>query len=180
LVFPPTDFFRYSWSQIRILSLPISEVLAVATIILPFATAFSIQTASRLLRSRTSYIRPLIYLALFAFQLMYETILATLSLTDIVPNCGLEDQWKKLWRNKDADAIQRIQDRFSCCGFNTVYDRAWPFPRGSPDDKLGADQCKRLYGRDRSCVGPWRQAQQMNSGLLFTVAGTIFVAKVRI
>jgi hypothetical protein len=99
---------------------------------------------------------------------MYETILATLSLTDIVPNCGLEDQWKKLWRNKDADAIQRIQDRFSCCGFNTVYD------------KLGADQCKRLYGRDRSCVGPWRQAQQMNSGLLFTVAGTIFVAKVRI
>jgi hypothetical protein len=111
---------------------------------------------------------------------MYETIVATLSLTDIVPNCGLEEQWQRLYSNKNGDAIQRIQDRFSCCGFNKVKDRAWPFPQGTPEDNRGADQCRRLYGRDRSCVGPWRQAQQINSGLLFTVAGTIFVVKVRI
>jgi len=80
--------------------------------------------------------------------------------------------------NKDANAIRTIQDRFHCCGFNTAVDRAWPFPRGKPEDGYGADQCTKTYRRDRPCVGPWRQAQQKNAGFFFALATIIFVTKV--
>jgi len=96
----------------------------------------------------------------------------------MVPNCGTEEQWKKLYMNKDANAIRTIQDRFYCCGFNTAIDRAWPFPHGRPEEGYGADQCTKIYRRDRSCVGPWRQSQQASAGVFFTLATFIFIIKV--
>jgi hypothetical protein len=135
-------------------------------------------TAYRLLRSHASHPRPILYLAIFAFQLIYETIVATLSLTSVVPNCRLEEQWARLYSNKEGDAIRRIQDRLNCCGFNSAVDRAWPFPHGRPEDGYGQDQCKRMFGRDTPCSGSWRQAEQINAGLFFTVAVTILVLKV--
>jgi hypothetical protein len=171
-------FFRYAYYQIRTLSLPISQAFAIITLVLPLAIVFSTQTAYRLLQTYAAHPRPILFLALFAFQLIYETIIATLSLTFMVPSCRLEEQWKRLNSNKDANAIRRIQDRFNCCGFNTVVDRAWPFPHGRPDEGFGADQCKRMFGRDRPCSGPWRQAEQLNAGALFAVAIIIFVVKV--
>jgi hypothetical protein len=173
------DIYSYAFSQMRVLSLPIPQVLALTAVILPLFTGISSQFAYRLLRTYNSNPRLLLYLfVIFAFQLIYETIIATWSVNYIVPNCGLEDQWKRLYTNKDADAIRRIQDRFDCCGFNTAVDRAWPFPHGRPQDGFGADQCKRTYGRDRPCVGPWRQAEQINAGVFFTVATVLFLAKV--
>lgn len=83
-----------------------------------------------------------------------------------------------MYRNKDSGAIRRIQERFNCCGFNTVVDRAWPFPHGRPEDGYGADQCKRMFGRDMPCSGSWRQAEQINAGMFFTVAIIILVLKV--
>lgn len=172
-----TNFFRYSYSQIRFLSLPISPALAITTIILPLAITLSTQAAYRL-RSQAFRAWPALYVALFAFQLIYETIIATLSLTYMVPNCGLEEQWARLFQNKDGDAIRRIQDRFNCCGLNSAVDRAWPFQHGRPEDGHGADQCRRMFGRDRPCAGPWGQAERNNAGLLFTVALVIFIVKV--
>src|SRR5439155_569185 len=49
---------------------------------------------------------------------------------------------------------------------------------GRPEDGFGADQCQRTYRRDRSCVGPWRQAEQINAGVFFTVVTVIFLVKV--
>ena len=172
------NVFRYSYFQIRTLSLPISQVLAILTVILPSVTAVSAQTAYRFLSSRDSVARPMIYVLIFALQIIYETIIATLSLTYMVPNCGLEEQWARLYTQKAGDAIRTIEDRFSCCGFNSAVDRAWPFPHGRPEDGFGADQCQRMFGRDRPCLGPWRGAEQMNAGLLFLVAIVMFVAKV--
>jgi hypothetical protein len=173
-----TNFFRYAYYQIRALSLPIPQAFAIITLLLPLATAFSTRTAYSLLRSQTARARPLLSLALFAFQLIYETIIATLSLTYMVPNCRPEEQWARLYTNKDAGAIRRIQDRFNCCGFNTAVDRAWPFPHGRPEDGFGSDQCRRMFGREMPCSGSWRQAEQLNAGAFFAVAIVIFVVKV--
>lgn len=170
---------RYSCYQIQTLSLPISQIFAIITLIFPLATATSARAAYAILRNQTSRVRPALFLAIVAFQLIYETIIATLSLTYIVPNCRLEERWTKLYKNKEGDAIRRIQDRFNCCGFNTAVDHAWPFPHGRPEDGFGADQCERMFGRTRPCSGPWGQWVRINAGLFFTVAATIFVAKVR-
>jgi hypothetical protein len=146
---------------------------------LPLVTGISTGAAFRLRCTNSSNPRQLLYLlGIFALQLIYETIIATLSLGNIFPDCGLEEQWARLYRDENADAIRRIQDRFNCCGFNTAVDRAWPFPHGRPEDGYGADQCERMYGRQRSCGGPWGQAKQINAGVLFTVATVILVIKV--
>lgn len=152
-------------------------MLAIITLILPLATFISTQAALRL-RAHNFRAWPALYVAIFTFQLIYETVIATLSLTYMVPNCGLEEQWARLYKNKDGGAIKRIQDRFNCCGLNSAVDRAWPFPHGRPEDGFGADQCKRMFERGRPCSGPWRQAERINAGLLLTVALVIFVGKV--
>lgn len=173
------DIYSYTLSQTRALSLPIPLVLALFTVILPLVTGISSQFAYQLLRTYSSNPRLALYiLAILAFQLICETVIATWSVNYIVPNCGLEEQWKRLYMNKNADAIRRIQDRFDCCGFKTAKDRAWPFPHGKPEDGFGADQCVMMYGRDRACVGPWRQAEQISAGVFLIVATVIFLVKV--
>lgn len=177
--------FSYAYSQIHKLSLPIPEALAILTVLLPVITGLSTQAIRRILRTHTPQTRPtLLLLALLALQVIYETVIATLSLTHMIPgtalNCGLDTQWLQLYRSKNEGAIRAIQDTFRCCGLNTPVDRPWPFPRGSPNspDHIGADQCKRLTGTNVSCVGPWRQAEQINAGLLLMVAFLIFLLKV--
>ncbi|KAI9833202.1 MAG: hypothetical protein M1819_003825 [Sarea resinae] len=179
-----TQIVLFGVPIIRLLSLPIPQVFAVFTVILPLITGLSLQTASRLLlrdarRRGPQQARPtLLCLGIFAVQLIYETVIATLSLTYMVPGCALEAQWSHLYRSKDGDAIRRIQDRFQCCGFNTRVDRAWPFPHGRPGDGFGPNQCERMYeGRNRACGGPWRQAEQTHAGLFFLVAAVVFLVK---
>jgi len=171
----------YAYSEILRLSLPISQILALFATFLPIATGISLQSAHRLLRVHVTNLgrtRPTIYLLLLAgFQLIYETVIATLALTYMIPpsslHCGLEEQWMRLWRNKDETTIKRIQDRFNCCGFNTVSDRAWPFQ----SKEVNARECQRRFDRTQSCAGPWRQVEQINAGLILIVAAVIFVTK---
>lgn len=172
----------YAYSQIRFLSLPISQILAFFAIFLPIETGVSIEFARRLLRfhaANPGRTRPTLYLLLLiAFQLIYETVITTLGLTYMAPspslNCGLDDQWKQLFMNRDETAIRRIQDSYDCCGFNTVLDRAWPFPAKG----VNASACQERFDRTQSCAIPWRQAEQLNAGLFLTVAAVIFAAKV--
>jgi hypothetical protein len=178
-------FSSYGYSQVRKLSLPIPEALAILTLLLPVITGISAEAINRLLRIQTPQTRPtLLLLAILAFQIICDTIIATLSLVHLIPgsalNCGLETRWTQLYRSKDEGAIRRIQDTFHCCGLNSPVDRPWPFPRGGPSDpnRIGADQCQRLTGINTSCMGPWRQAEQMSAGLFLTVALVIFLTKV--
>jgi hypothetical protein len=177
------DISRYAYSQVRYLSLPISEIFALFSVLLPIVTGSLILAARRILRSqRANILRscPILYLILIlGFQLIYETVIGTLALTYMVPpsslNCGLENQWMHLWRTKNGAAIRRIQDRYECCGFNSVVDRAWPFPVGGNTPHT----CEIRFERTRSCAGPWRQAEQVNAGIFLIVAAVIFVTKVR-
>ncbi|RDW63872.1 hypothetical protein BP5796_10374 [Coleophoma crateriformis] len=167
----------YAYHQILTLNLPIPQALGLLTLVLPLITGISTQGARGLIqRSRhDQYQLTLPLIAVIGFQLIYETIIATLALTYILPPdslaCGLETRWLKLWQTKDARAIRAIQDRFDCCGFNSMKDRAWPF--------TSAPACTNAYPlRQQSCVANWRQTEQTTAGILLLIALIVFMLKV--
>lgn len=110
------------------------------------------------------------------FLVVYETVLATLAVTQMIPSdvlsCGLSEHWQSLWSSHNAEAIKRIQDAHNCCGLNTVKDRAWPF-----GGNKGAGTCSITYGRGQSCLPGWKRDQQINAGLILLVAVGTFLVK---
>lgn len=74
--------------------------------------------------------------------------------------CALETTWQRLWSAHDAAALRRIQDALNCCGFNSVVDRAWPFPHGA-----GSATCAESYDRSTACRVPWMQTVQRRAGV---------------
>ena len=118
-------------------------------------------------------------IVVFVLLVIYETAIATLALTHVAPpselTCGLERQWSALFSDKNAEAIRRIQEQFQCCGFRSVQDRAWPFP----DRDHTAKACVEAFGRSSSCLGGWRQMEQVTGGLILLVAVVTFLLKVR-
>ncbi|PQE15222.1 tetraspanin Tsp3 protein [Rutstroemia sp. NJR-2017a WRK4] len=173
----------YAYSQIRALSLPISQALALFTIVLPLVTGISTQGVRGLLQRRNSNEQNELTLPLIAvigFQLIYETVVATLALTHMIPpeslRCGLDDKWQKMYHDKNARQIRGIQDGLNCCGYKSVVDRAWPFLPSAKDP----GNCAEITDRSQSCFGVWRQAEQINAGLLLLVAIIVFIVKVSV
>lgn len=78
-----------------------------------------------------------------------------------------------MWTDHDGDAIRRIQDAFNCCGFNSIKDRSWPFPR-----KGSQGNCAAQWGRTTPCVGPWTAALQKGSGAEFGVVAAVGLLQV--
>ncbi|KAK0751373.1 hypothetical protein B0T18DRAFT_485975 [Schizothecium vesticola] len=154
------------------LSLPVSPVLTVLTILLPLLAALhaffhpSLLALSR--ATAASPIQKLLPTLLQALQLILTTILATLLASDAIPSpvrdCLLETRWKGFWTGHDADSIRRVQDALNCCGFNSMKDRAWPFPHGAPEDGAG-ENCAEKFGRTVACREPWKRAMQGGAGL---------------
>ena len=171
--------------RIRAFSLPISTVTATATVILPVITGVSLHGAQRLSirandpTARTKMSFSWSAIIVLVLLVIYETAIATLALTHVAPPselvCGLERQWIALYSNKNAEAIRRIQEQFQCCGFRSVQDRAWPFP----DRSHTARACVEEFGRSSSCLGSWRQMEQVTGGLILLVAVVTFSLKVR-
>ncbi|POS88397.1 hypothetical protein EPUL_000049 [Erysiphe pulchra] len=170
---------KCSKSEIRYLSLPISQTYATFALILPTIAAASLQGIRVLLRKswkdgKLSFNLPI--LALIIIQIIYETIIATLALAHTVPesalNCALGERWQELFVNKDVQAIRAIQDNLECCGFRSVKDRAWPFKSNQPSS------CAQTYGRSQSCLVPWRRSEKTNASLIFLVVIVVFVTKV--
>ena len=170
--------------MVRSLSLPISTVTATVTILLPVFTGISLRGAQQLSRRHHGFsgdpktVFSWSSIAVFILLVIYETVIATLSLTHMAPpsnlSCQLERRWTHLFSTKNADAIRRIQDRHRCCGFNSVQDRAWPFP----DVGHTAAACHEAFGRQRRCFGAWRQDEQVAGGLMLLVAVVAFLLKV--
>ena len=170
--------------RIRAFSLPISSVTAIATIILPVITGVSLRGAQTLsIRANESVGRARhsaswSAITVFVLLIIYETAIATLALTHIAPPseliCGLERQWGVLFSRKNAEAIRRIQDHLQCCGFRNIQDRAWPFPNRSHT----ARACVEAFDRSSSCLGGWRQMEQVTGGLMLLVAVVAFLLKV--
>ncbi|KAG0650076.1 hypothetical protein D0Z07_3227 [Hyphodiscus hymeniophilus] len=172
-----TAIAGYSYSQIRFLSLPISQALGLFTVILPLITGISTQGAYGLIQrssKKDNYHLTIPLIVVIGFQLIYEIIVATLAMTYVLPPsslaCGLDQMWQFLYSNKNAKAIRAIQDAFECCGFKTVVDRAFPFSGGR-------SECAAVFGRDKSCLGEWRKAEQTHAGLFVIVALVVFLIK---
>lgn len=175
---------RVSLGQIRYLSLPIEEATAIATLLLPILTGITIQASqASLTHSPGATSKPgsppsWLFPSLFLLLTVYETVIATLAFTNMLPSdtltCQLSNRWQSLFHNHDVDSIRRIQDTHRCCGFRNARDRAWPFP-----DHHGANACRTTYHRERSCLGSWTRDQQVNAGLSLLVALLCFAVKVR-
>ncbi|CZT04600.1 hypothetical protein WAI453_007790 [Rhynchosporium graminicola] len=175
-----TAIAGYAYTQIRSLSLPIPQALALFTVILPLITGISAQGTYGLIRrsaNNTQYQLTIPLIAVIGVQMIYETVIATLALTHMVPPdsliCGLESKWQQFWSAHDikaGDSIRTIQDALNCCGFNSLKDRSWPFTEPAT--------CAKQFRRTQSCAEPWRRAEQINAGLLLLVALTVFIIKV--
>lgn len=168
------------------LALPVSPALTLLTVFLPVlaaANAFGLpHLVKRAKVAASASWRLLLPIALQVLQLVLATVLATLSASDASPSatrgCMLETQWKRFWTGHDATRIRAIQDALSCCGFRTVKDMAWPFPRGSPGSGgpgSGGGDCAKQFDRILACRVPWENAMQSSVGAGFGVAVTVAV-----
>ncbi|SPO05161.1 uncharacterized protein DNG_07847 [Cephalotrichum gorgonifer] len=151
------------------LSLPIPPLLTILATLLPFVALANIIFHQHLVTPANVPARQrLLAITLQALQAILTTALATLFLSDVVPsaarNCLLSTTWQRLFSAHDSESVRRIQDALDCCGFNTVRDRAWPFP-GQPTSR----PCAEVYARTTPCAEPWRMALQRNAGLGFCV-----------
>ncbi|KAI0125129.1 hypothetical protein BJ170DRAFT_636403 [Xylariales sp. AK1849] len=154
------------------LTLPISLATRVLTIFLPIIAAANVYFAPSLHRIAQHAKSPVVILLAPAFlqilQGILTVVLATLSFEGFLPgrnlNCNLQGTWQELWKSHDGRSIERIQDAFNCCGFNSERDMSWP--RQGTNTGL----CSEMYHRHSSCANPWTSAMQYNSGLEFGVA----------
>lgn len=84
--------------------------------------------------------------------------LATVGLTSDTgtTSCNLGTKWQRMWSAHDARGIRAVQDALACCGFNSVKDRAWPFP--STPSSPAQPTCAENFHRTISCAKPWADA----------------------
>ena len=150
----------------------------------PVITGIGLQRAIRIVARSNSYFdsaKPSISwssFVAFVFLIIYDTVIATLALTDMTPSnaliCPLERRWSQLFSNKNAVVIRSIQEKHQCCGFRSVQQMAWPFPDRSHD----ASSCANTFGYQQGCLRGWRKDQQITAGLILLVAIVLFVLKV--
>jgi hypothetical protein len=116
----------------------------------------------------------LVYVALTT-----QIVLFTISSIYLTPTpfraFSLELKWDQLFRSKDESAIQLIQAQLECCGLKNMHDRAWPFPGKG----IGAYECERSQGWDKSCLNVWRNSLIIASTLsvVSNIAGLICVVR---
>lgn len=183
LLMGPWPTFRYEHTSAATLSLPISRASTISTILLPILsflnTIYYVNSSPRSqTQSSQATCNSLLAPGLQLIQIILTTVLGTTFLADMIPaatqQCLLSTRWQQLWSTKDSSTIRRIQDTFDCCGFNSVKDRAWPFPnKANPQP-----DCATHLGRTGACVGPWTQALQASGGVEFGVVLGVGVLQV--
>jgi hypothetical protein len=163
------------------LSLPLPPASTIAGILLPalsFLNTFyynSNALSSTQVGSRAPAILPE---ALQVLQTILTTILGTTFHSDntsaSTQHCLLSTHWQQLWTSHNSAAIRRIQDTWDCCGFNSVKDRAWPFPRKGNSQP----NCAAQWGRTTACGQPWAEAMKQAAGLEFGIVVAVGLLQV--
>lgn len=178
---------RYASSRSNNRSVPISDTLAGFATALPIIAGLLLEAGYDFTRvqerrqhmGRGEIQRPPLVIVANTIVFIYSTVVITLLGTHAAPpsglNCGLHERWQKLFKNKDRDAIQTIQDAFKCCGLTNPRDMAWPFP----DRTHKADACQIAFGRSNGCFAAWKAEEQQVAGLLIAVVGMVFIWQVR-
>lgn len=145
--------------------MPYPIIIPILNVFAPVIIIGSIVLSSRYLvevRSRM----PLAALALvLQCATFISLVLLAFSTVYIIPSdlqtCSSETQWAHMFRRKDEEAISFIQHQLRCCGFNSVQDRAWPFPSRGVD----ARACERTQGYLVPCAETWGKQAAMAAAL---------------
>lgn len=172
---------RYQHLNAVSLSLPLSSASTIAAILLPVLSFLNtLYYNFHSLSSTRAGSRDPVFLpqALQVLQTIFATVLATTFYSDIssdsAQRCLLSTRWQKLWSDHDSAAVRRIQDTWDCCGFNSIKDRAWPFPhKGSPQP-----DCATQWGRTIACGQPWGGAMRQSAGLEFGIVVVVSLLQV--
>ncbi|KAK6359346.1 hypothetical protein TWF696_000507 [Orbilia brochopaga] len=157
---------------------PIVEVIATA-----YTTRRILTPPSEKSKRPIPYLVVLINLVL----LLVPAVLVTTSAPALFPanRCQLKQAWQGWYSARDEGAIRNVQDVLHCCGFGTVVDMPFPFPRNARKDKNDAvppDACaRRLGGGDVTRVSPclplWEGQMQKTVGFLIAAGAVILFAK---
>ena len=152
------------------------------TVALPPVAGIALETVLALnekLAARGQLQTSRIFQVTIGFFLVVESVLATLSGTHISPpaglTCGLSETWERLFDKRKAKCVEQIQDAFSCCGFSSPDDMAYPFPNAT----MGSDACVVKYGRDKGCLEPWKEEERKVAVMLLVVPVAVFIWMVR-
>lgn len=150
-----------------------SWVVAISTL-LPFLSILFVPSLQVLLNryipSNRQTIRP--YVAMLITVPLYVVIGVILGLasehvsaSDVL-HCRMETQWTRFFSSHNQDAIRSIQTALQCCGYNSIRDRAWPFPGHGVD----VNDCPRSLDFHQRCADVWIR-QQLAAGRLATASG---------
>ncbi|KAH7359932.1 hypothetical protein BKA66DRAFT_426415 [Pyrenochaeta sp. MPI-SDFR-AT-0127] len=173
----------YASSRANALSVPISGTLTGFTTALPVVAGLLLESGYDLTRrqerrqrlSRGEIQRPPLVIIANTIIFIYSTVVITLLGTHAAPpsslDCGLRVRWQTLFRQKDDEAIRKIQNAFECCGFTNPRDMAWPFPDKTHDQH----SCENAFHRNNGCMGAWKAEEQKLAGLLIGVVGMVFI-----
>ncbi len=163
-------------------SLPIADVVSAFAIALPPLAGVALQiviSINEKLAEKGQLQTSRIFQVVVAFFLVFESALAAIAGTHISPpgslDCALRGTWQKMYVQKDAVRVRRIQDAFKCCGLGSMKDMAWPFPDANHD----AGACMVRYEeRNRECLGPWRDEERRVAIMLLVIPVAVFLWKV--
>lgn len=173
-----------SWSLIETLrySLPFPSAVPLANIAIALtAVTSSLFTSEPTLSELNQYAKKLLNIIAYIIHLI-PISLAVLSSTYIFPNdilaCRTDTRWRELFMAKDGDTIRSIQSRLQCCGFNSMRDRAWPFP--SALHGIDAGTCERTSGFSDHCATRWQGQLVLAAGLCVIASSLEQILLVRV
>jgi hypothetical protein len=155
---------RLAWARTARWSLPISLVLPILSLFIALAGPLTTLVLARVDSRIINLVKPHVRYVLPFAPAIFLILAMVYGLPSTLLSCELESQWTSLFRQKNAQAIRIIENELHCCGFNSIHDRAWPFPSREVDVRA----CERDLGYVQPCIGPWRRQEQIAAGLVFT------------
>ena len=63
-----------------------------------------------------------------------------------------ESEWTRLFRSKNEAIVVSVQNALHCCGYNSMRDRAAPFP----SHEFDATTCEKTSGFSTHCALLWQ------------------------
>ena len=150
-------------------SLPIPLALPILNIAVSLVSPFLVP----ILRRINSQVKKGIWSFLFSYGRYFTTLVpfvlfilaAVYGTPSDMVSCGMESQWSHMFRRKDDQAIRAIQNGLHCCGYNSLRDRAWPFPSRDVD----VTACETTQGYTIRCADVW-QRQDSTAATLVALA----------
>lgn len=159
------DSHSISWAMTVRYSLPFPLALPIINIILSLVVPFLAPIMTTTIAQAEKGIRGLLFSYAWYFTTLIPWILlvvaAMYGTVSDMSRCGMESQWKHMFQRKDDAGIRAIQNGLRCCGFNSLHDRAWPFPAHDVDVRA----CERTQGYTNSCADRWQRQESTVAGL---------------